>query len=49
MFWDEVKVGLCIAIGVLLLFITAPSAMGLGLYLMGKLIPQIAPTCEVRK
>jgi hypothetical protein len=49
MFWNEVKLGFCLGIGALLFFIAAPSSMGLGLYLMNKLVPQIAPACEAKK
>ena len=50
MFWNEFKAGLYVCITGLFLCITFPPALGLGLYLMNKLVvPQIAPACEVRK
>lgn len=47
--WEEIKVGLYFIIGIILLFITVPSAMGLGLHLMTKLVPELTPACEVKK
>ena len=47
--WDELKLGVSTAITLFLVFATVPSGALLGIHLMGKLIPALAPTCEVRK
>jgi hypothetical protein len=48
-FWYNVKEGLFMIIVLALGAMIIPSSATFGFYLMGKITPQLAPTCEVRK
>ena len=49
MFWENLKEGLVAVILFAFVGFIIPSSAVLGVYLMGKLIPALAPTCEVKK
>ena len=57
MFWNDIRAGLTVIIlaglSVIIIFATTlfivPSSLSLGFYLMNKLVPALAPTCEVKK
>lgn len=49
MFWEDTSPGLTVLIFIMLFFFLAPSAMGLGVHLMNKLVPSLAPTCDVKE
>ena len=48
-FWDSIRDGFVIMIVLAFGAFIVPSSAVLGIHLMTKLVPQLAPTCEVRK
>lgn len=48
-FWYSLRDGFLLMIVVAFGALIVPSSAVLGLHLMTKLVPQLAPTCEVRK
>jgi hypothetical protein len=47
MLWDSIKDGFAIVIVLSFCAFLLPSSAVLGLYVMEKIVPQLAPTCEV--
>lgn len=48
-FWYSIRYGFALMIGVAFGAMIIPSSAVLGLHLMTKLVPQLAPACEVKK
>jgi hypothetical protein len=48
-FWYSLRDGFLIMIVVAFGALIVPSSAVFGLYLMTKIVPQLTPTCEVRK
>lgn len=49
MLWDSIKEGFAVVIVLSFCAFLLPSSAVLGFYVMQKIVPQLAPSCEVQK